>query len=112
MAKGFRILFLILSLGIFLFPQQILSAQTNEEHEVCCCSTNEEHQTNETSTECCGTSCQDCTISHSKNFSIYYLKIEDFIPKKTFLETEKFSLNYSFSLPKGSHSIWQPPKIN
>lgn len=111
MIKGLKILFFILSLGIFLFPQQNFSAQDINSHETCCCSENPKHQATESADECCGTSCEDC-ILHSNNISVFYSESENFQAKKFFLETKSINSFIYFSLPKSIHNIWKPPKIS
>ncbi|MDO4763407.1 MAG: hypothetical protein Q4A00_03380 [Flavobacteriaceae bacterium] len=112
MIKGVKILFFVFFLGTLVFPQQMAFAQEIAKHEICCCSTNPEHQNAETSNECCGTSCQDCSILHSHNLSVLYFQVkEEFQINKFFTETTQNNFHYLISLPKGMHNIWQPPKI-
>lgn len=110
MAKGLKILFFILSLGVMIFPQQISFAQEVNIHEISCCSSDEE---NDTPKGCCETSCQDCIFSHCHHFSFifYYKNDEEMLSDTFFIQANKISQYLFIILKKGSHNIWQPPKI-
>ncbi|MBW8362410.1 MAG: hypothetical protein K0M56_09530 [Kaistella sp.] len=121
MAKKFQILLLMLCLGIFILPKQIVDAQTpeiscceKESSQKDCCKTEKEpkkpcHENEENSCEGNCTKCHTCTIS----FVFFGItsggkttQLLNFIS----LKKEK----YTYLTPEFSTSdskIWQPPKI-
>lgn len=112
MAKKLKILVLILLFGVIIFPEQMAYAQEIKTHENCCCTTGEKHQSDDNDTkDRCGTTCHDCSVSHSNHFPIFYYPSETQENSVTFYEEKKNTPYFSVFLSRISYDIWQPPKI-
>lgn len=121
MAKRFHILILMLCLGIFVIPKQIVGAQTpeiscceKESSQKDCCKTEKEpkkpcHENEKKSCEGNCTNCHSCTVS------FVFFGIPPAVKKTILLsfysrKKEKFTyLTPEFSTSDAA--IWQPPKI-
>lgn len=124
MSKTLKIFFIVLGLGIFVLPKQVVFAKNKVE----CCdqkSTKEECCKTKKSTSChtknstknskddnCGddcTNCHSCTVHFATNFLSSELNFDCnhhvFILKLNF----DYGISYIFS---STQNIWQPPKIS
>lgn len=123
MLKSLKIFLIILGLGIFILPTQMLSAQTIEkccsaesENKDCCKTETEkpchsEQSSKEKGTSSCGNECANC---HTCSI----LLISTSIPAGIYLtEAPAFShqnVVFSYTIPFFSskiQNIWQPPKL-
>lgn len=123
MTRTFKIFFIVLGLGIFILPKQVVFAQSSIE----CCdenSTKEECCKNQKPTSChsekskdnspqnnCGddcTQCHSCTVHFVMNF----LSSEAGFSLTPHLFVKKINFNYrSTYFSSEIQNIWQPPKI-
>ena len=122
MFKTLKIFLLVLSLGIFILPKQIVFAQQtemccelNSTKDDCCNKDQKEQCHNENPKEKNGNSCgNDCANCHScsLHFNFTYLSTEFFQPqKKSWTEhAENFGYGISY-FSSDFQNIWQPPKI-
>lgn len=122
MKRKFQFLLMILCLGIFIMPKQIIFAQSKTME--CCQKKNDSSkschkqkgncnsQHNKKGNDCSGNCCTSCGICSA--FQISIMKSENFISLKKqnlIFKTQNFSYSepfFNFYLKE----IWQPPKIS
>ena len=123
MKKRFQVLLMILALGVFITPKQILLAQTTQMS--CCKSENRDnnrcHNKDQKQEDCsknqshhkgCSGNC--CTNCGSCNTFVYtVLKPDHQLPLlKQFIQNNHKGFRYSDPFISTSlQEIWQPPKI-
>jgi hypothetical protein len=123
MSRAFKILFIILGLGVFILPKQTIYAQSST---VCCDqkSTKEDCCKTEKTTSChsedsknksdknnCGDHCKQCH-SCTVHFVLNYISPESQTIVKHHSFSQKLSFDYENSyFSSNFQNIWQPPKI-
>lgn len=123
MSRTLKIFFIVLGLGIFILPKQMIYAQTTL--ECCdqkstkdnCCKTEKtkschsENSKNKSEKNNCGddcTQCHSCTV----HFVLNYLSPEISQTANQHLFAKKLNFNYGISYFSSSiQNIWQPPKL-
>ncbi|MEC5157277.1 hypothetical protein [Chryseobacterium sp. MP_3.2] len=123
MSRRLTFFFIILGLGIFIIPQQMMNAQSLVEccdhksaEDNCCkkekvstCHTDESN--NSTDKNNCGddcSNCHSCTVNYVLN---YYTAPANLMIGAHFFKLElSFDYNDSY-YSSDSQNIWQPPKI-
>ncbi len=119
MFKTLKIFLIILGLGVFILPKQVLFAQKIE--QCCeqksdkndCCKTEkpEPCHSEKSDKKDCGNNCSNCH-SCSINFVLNYISPEIYSSSQKQFFSEKLSFNYEISFFSSNiHNIWQPPKI-
>ena len=122
MFKTLKIFLLVMSLGIFILPKQMLFAQQTEmcceqkSQKDDCCNKNKKEQCHDENSKDppknnCGNDCANCH-SCSMHFVFNYISPEIYeSAEKTF---SAIQLNFGYGISFFSsdfHNIWQPPKI-
>lgn len=121
--KTLKIFLIILGLGVFILPKQMLFAQKIEqccdkksENKDCCTSKEKKNCHSENSQKNpeknnCGNDCNNCH-SCSLNFVLNYTSTEIYTSLQNQVFTQKLNFNYEISIFSSNiHNIWQPPKI-
>lgn len=116
MARALKMILLFLSLGIMMFPKQMLAIPSSV--EVCCCSpaskkakdscntTGKTHQENS-----CKEDCSNCRVCSSYTSSFQVMEKVNFtITPFSFVIKKQYPYTTP-SLSNGENRIWQPPKI-
>ena len=126
MAKKFSIVFMMLALGLFVVPKQMLFGQTagmsccqpSKQKKDDCCKTNSKdkpcHDSKDSnnSEKGCGDKCTSCTTCHYAAV-VFILKTEERKQDTKIHFTEKQEA-FTYITPEISDifaNIWQPPKI-
>ncbi|WP_226063495.1 hypothetical protein [Kaistella polysaccharea] len=123
MLKTLKILFIVLGLGIFTLPTQMVFAQSPVEHceqkadSKDCCSSKKPSNCHSKTTkdpkkEDCGNDCNDCK-SCTVNFVMNFLSPEfkNSTEKNLFVPKSNFDYSTSY-FSSAIQNIWQPPKIS
>lgn len=119
MFKSLKICLIILGLGVFVLPKQILYAQKTEQcceqktNKDDCCKTEdskpchpEESEKKDCKKDC--SNCHSCSVS----FVLNYISPEIYSPSQKHFFSEKNNFNYEIAFFFSNiHNIWQPPKI-
>lgn len=123
MLKSLKIVLLIIGLGVFILPKQMIFAQNIEnccskssEKENCCKTEkskpcHDSNSQNQSEKNTCGNDCSSCHTC-SVNFVINYISPDAYSPlnKNLFAKSNRFNYKISF-FPSTIHNIWQPPKL-
>ena len=123
MLKSLKIIVLIIGLGVFILPKQMISAQNIEnccskssQNENCCKTEKTEpcHDSssqNKSEKNSCGNDCSNCNTC-SVNVVLNYISPEIYSPlnKNLFAKNNRFNYKISF-FPSTIQNIWQPPKL-
>lgn len=121
MLRSLKIFLMILGLGSFIFPQQMLAVQTPQE---CCIESSTactDHSTNEEegchsgktsdSENDCKSGCDACYACMAQYIPVILSTTFD-NPQAVFYYGDKSTFKYSVSYFSNSiQNIWQPPKI-
>ncbi|MFX1666609.1 hypothetical protein JZ968_00105 [Riemerella anatipestifer] len=122
MSKKIHILFLLLCLGIFIFPKQngyasmtkVVQVESfnccGEEHSKECCSTHSKGKNQHQNP--CGTGCNKCPNVYSFNQLVYLLDTTQWVALCHLKFHKKPNTHYFRFIPtEPLVEIWQPPKI-
>ena len=123
MFRTFKIFLIILGLGIFILPKQVVFAQTTEqccdaksEKDDCCSSEKTKPcHSNDSKKDSEKNNCKDdCTKCHScvSHFVFNYISPEIFNPAKNHFVAKTVNFGYGITFfSTDFQNIWQPPKI-
>ena len=121
MAKKFQILTLIFCLGIFIFPKQIISVDSEKKdccktEKSCCDKSKPEkkscHQDKKEDKKSCKGNCSNChSCSFTLVFNLENKNILDFNKSHHFISKKVENLYLQPHFSSLFVSIWQPPKI-
>ena len=118
MLKTLKIFLMVLGLGIFILPKQMIFAQNKMEcsdHQTskkeCCESSCHPEKSDKSEKNNCGNDCSSCNTC-SVNFVLNYISPEIYSPlnKNLFAKSNRFNYKISF-FPSTIQNIWQPPKL-
>lgn len=123
MSKTLKIFLIVLGLGIFILPKQMIDAQnssqscTHQTAEKDCCnkekttSCHSENSKNNSEKNNCGDDCNQCH-SCSVHFIMNYLTPETKVISKPHFFAQVLNSEYKNSYFSSTfENIWQPPKI-
>lgn len=121
MSRFLKLFLMILALGIFMLPRQVVLAQpaatgcTQQMSDEDCCTTDTESVCHTDSSgskkDTCGDHCSDCGYCPTICFFTYLAPSQSPAENETFaLRALNFGYKRSF-VTSADHAIWQPPKI-
>ncbi len=121
MSRFLKLFLMILALGIFILPRQVVMAQpaatacTQQMSDDGCCNTDTQSvchtDSQDSKKDTCGDHCSDCGYCPTICFFTYLAPSQSSAQNETFaLRALNFGYRRSF-ITSPDHPIWQPPKI-